>query len=207
MCLAAQFELASNRACHGPSSSGSLAMLMAIRRASSLGGRSKSRLAHAQRLDHRKLAIANAIKDVSPTLAGHTDVDLHRDAIYVRGQPILWLWHSARLPLIPSAETGGSLLAAAIMHARSSAGDDAAALDGEISGGAVACGSSGCPGRSTLHDLKRFCSVQTGQMRLRGHGLASCARAATQTNETMIATIAPRMATRNQNRIAHSQRR
>jgi hypothetical protein len=38
-----------------------------------------------------------------------------------------------------------------------------AALGGEISSGAVA-GSSGCPGRSTLHDLTPSCSVQTGQM-------------------------------------------
>jgi hypothetical protein len=45
--------------------------------------------AHAQGLDHCQLAITDTIKDVSRILSGHTDVDLHSDAVYVRVAPSL----------------------------------------------------------------------------------------------------------------------
>ena len=35
--------------------------------------------AHAQRLDHRKLAIADAIVDIGRSLPGYADVDFHLD--------------------------------------------------------------------------------------------------------------------------------
>ena len=81
-------RLASVSALIRPSSS--LAMLAAMRRASSrvalFSGQSKPRLPHAQRLDHCKLAITDTIKDVSRILSGHTDVDLYRDAVHALAQ-------------------------------------------------------------------------------------------------------------------------
>jgi hypothetical protein len=48
--------------------------------------------AHAQGLDHCQLGITDTIKNVSRTLSGYTDVDLHRDAVYVLPPPgLLWL--------------------------------------------------------------------------------------------------------------------
>jgi hypothetical protein len=114
-----QAELVSNGACHGRNSSGSLAMLRAIRRASSrvrrciairrpfsssqltkasdcllavFSEQSKPGLAHAQGLDHRHLAIKDTIKDVSRSLSSYADVDLDSDAVYARTQSFGLLW-------------------------------------------------------------------------------------------------------------------
>jgi hypothetical protein len=77
------------------------------------------------------------------------------------------------------------------------AGDvDAAPLRGEICDGAfgtAAWGGAGCSGLSTRQVRTPFSSLQTGQMWPSGHGLPSCACAATQRAETMIPMTAGRV--------------
>ena len=63
-------------------SSGSLAIFAAIRRASFFLFRIAENSAHSQRLDHRKLALADAIVDVGRSLAGYAHVDFHLDVIH-----------------------------------------------------------------------------------------------------------------------------
>jgi hypothetical protein len=55
-----------------------------------MGGKGMLHLAHAQWLDYCNQAITDTIKDVSRTLSGHADVDLHCDAVYA-GARLLWL--------------------------------------------------------------------------------------------------------------------
>src|SRR5215471_1968092 len=45
--------------------------------------------AHAHGLDHHKLTLSDAVKDVSRTLSGHADVDFHLDVGQVRVTPSL----------------------------------------------------------------------------------------------------------------------
>jgi hypothetical protein len=69
-------------------------------------------LADAQWLDHCQLTITDAIKNVSRTLSGHTDVDLHRDVVYVRvtlSFGLLWL-RQCSASLDPKCGNGRQLI-------------------------------------------------------------------------------------------------
>jgi hypothetical protein len=74
--------------------------------------------AHAQGLDHCQLAITDTIKNVSRTLSGYTNVDLHRDAVYVLPPPGL-LWLRQRSASLDSKGGNGRQLVSGSGNARS----------------------------------------------------------------------------------------